>query len=153
MKLQWIVILVSFGYANAISCDVRDTINVSSGTLDFDGNLHHNGLIYKNNQFAKFDFIYANYSSKLRVQPHLRGCICELKNCLRICRFCDENDELSCVKSNKLLLPIDGDENEMKEISIKDDKFGVVEGDPCKVMIEMEPLEFDEDKWIFKVKI
>jgi hypothetical protein len=151
MDFRWIIfiIFVNFAYANAISCHIRDTINVTSGTINDNGQLLHNGLIYNKEQFAEFSIIYKSFKEIEKVKPHLRGCVCELKKCIRICRFCEENESTNqCVSSNKLIMPNND------EISLEtSNEFAIVEGKPCKVMTIMDPKEYDEDLWSFNVKI
>lgn len=151
MISRWIKvwIFVNFAYANAINCHLRDTINVSSGTIDDNGRLVHNGLIYDKEQFAKFSDIYKDFTNIEKVEPHLRGCVCELKKCLRVCRFCNENEPTEqCVSTKKLLMPND------EEISLENtSEFAVIEGKPCKVMYIMDPVSYDEDSWTFNVNL
>lgn len=140
-----------------ISCDQSATINITDGYLDQDGKrFHHDGLIYEPEMFAEFDFVIVNVSLRISVVPHIRGCVCELKKCIRVCRFCttkdediSENSESKCVKTETLTLV--SDENIETEISLQDNSYIVLTGRTCKTMIFLEPENFDEDKWLFKV--
>jgi Methuselah N-terminus len=138
-----------------LSCNFRDTINITNGALDQEGRFHHDGLIYEKGMFAEFNFIYLNYSHEISVDPHIRGCVCELKKCIRVCRFCNENDALAnftCVKTKKLAVHVDGDADEIKQIPLtgKNLEYAVLEGRRCQRMYQLEPMSYDSDKWNFK---
>jgi hypothetical protein len=139
-----------------ISCDVRDTINISSGATDQEGRFHHDNLIYEKGMFAEFDFYYFNFTYKVHVDPHIRGCVCKLKHCVRICRLCDETEELAeksfCVKTDKLTVNID-DENALEiPLTGKGLEFAILEGRRCSHMYQLDPESYpDVDKWFFTV--
>lgn len=141
-------------HTNSISCDLSATINITDGHLDQNGRFHHDGLIYENEMFAEFDFVIVNISQKIQVDPHIRGCVCELKKCLRVCRFCSNNDksvDKDCVKTEILTVASDETTNIETEISLRDNSYTVLTGKACGFMVVLEPEEFDEDKWFFKV--
>jgi hypothetical protein len=135
-----------------ITCDIRDTINITDGVRIDNDRIEYNGLIYEKEMYDEFDFIYKNYSYKINVEPHLRGCVCELKKCIRVCRFCDDDEDTkgTCVKTSILTVPTE--DNEIEEISLDNlnSKYAVVEGKRCEKMIMLEAEIYDEDKWSFK---
>lgn len=145
--ITFLLIFVTLSDAETkIDCDFIDTVNISSGHLDQIGNFHHKGIIYKKEMFANFDYVVENLKEIKKVEPHVRGCVCKLKSCIRLC--CRENLD-GCVKSEKLSVPT---ESGNEEIDLKSDKFAVMDGWPCEEMYILEPEEFDYDKWYFQVK-
>lgn len=133
-------------------CNVRDTINISAGALDQEGRFHHDGLIYEKGMFAEFNYIHFNYTHEMPVDPHIRGCVCKLKKCIRVCRFCDENDaaaNFTCVKTRNLVVEVDGDKTREIPLTGKNLEYAVLEGRSCERMYKLEPLSYDYDKWNF----
>lgn len=133
-------------------CNFYDTVNITSGHLDQHGNFHHKGMVYKKGTFQEYDHIVENYTRMVRVEPHVRGCICSYKTCIRLCTepcFGNDNTNSSCVKTKSLLVPTqEGDE---EEIDLNGKRYGVLTGRPCEKMYKLEPTEYDYDKWFFAV--
>lgn len=139
---------------NSTRCSLRETINISSGALDTMGYFHHDGLIYEPGMFAEFDYVFVNATHEIPTEPHIRGCVCELKPCIRICKVCQEDDQFAnskCVKSSTLTLPhADGGS---EEINLKGGKYAVLEGKSCRRMFKLDAIQYPEDdNWVFKVK-
>jgi G protein-coupled receptor Mth (Methuselah protein) len=129
-----------------ISCDFIDTVNITSGHLDQHGSFHHNGTVFTKGSFAEFDYVLENFTTKTKVEPHIRGCICEFKPCIRVC--C-RGAEKSCVETEKLLVPLT--KETQKEIDLTSNEYEFLNGKPCKNMFVLEPEEEDQDFWIFSV--
>lgn len=132
-------------------CNFYDTINITSGHLDQHGNFHYKGSVFNKGQFAEYNTIVENLTELVRVEPHVRGCICNLKPCIRICCFQEglTNDPNgTCVRTETFNVPThEGEE----EIDINGRTYGVLVGRPCKGMYKLEPLEYSYDHWYFKV--
>jgi G protein-coupled receptor Mth (Methuselah protein) len=131
------------------NCDFIDTINISSGYLDQNGNYRHQGNIYKKGMFANYNFEVEHFSEIKKVEPHVRGCVCELKTCLRLCCLENLDVESDCVKTETLSVPIKSGNS---EIDLKSEEYAVIEGWPCENMYSLEPLEFEYDDWYFEVR-
>lgn len=130
---------------NSINCDILDTVNITGGYIDANGSYHKDGLIYKSGKFGYFTKIPLNSTFSFIVDLHVRGCICEIKNCIRICRYCENDQDDLCIRSDKLLLPSEGDE---REISLENGEFAVVVGKVCERYFVLEPEEYEDDIWI-----
>lgn len=135
-----------------ISCNFHDTINISSGSMDHNsGQFSHNGLTYQKGMFAEFDYVIKN-NSEVKVDPHIRGCVCKLKNCIRVCEFCSDDDEslnMKCVKRSSQLKVLSSELME-ELISLDDDKFVFLEGKICENYYILEPEQYgDPDEWTF----
>lgn len=130
-------------------CSILDTINITSGYLDNNGNFHHNGVVYEDGTFAEYDYIVKDFKNKIKVEPHIRGCICKYRPCIRLC--CDDNDNnTSCVKTDSIIVPTSDDEI---EIDLFGKQYGVLVGRPCKEMYILEPAQYEYDRWSFTVSI
>lgn len=137
---------------NKLSCNFHDTINISSGTLNEIGQFHHNGVKYDKHLFAEFDYVITN-SSMVKVEPHIRGCICLLKNCVRVCRFCSDDDEslnMRCFKKSSDMTVPSSNLKPHKLISLELDEFVILEGKLCQNYYKIDFEEYGEsDHWIF----
>lgn len=142
---------VHFTDANQVSeilgpCDFMETINITSGHLDQHGNYLYNGNVFKKGSYGEYRYAIENRTT-VKVDSHVRGCICHLKPCIRLC-CTEEIANGSCVTSNTLLVPTLDDE---EEIDVTGKKFGVLVGRPCDVMYRLDPVIYDDDKWYFLV--
>lgn len=146
---------------NLTQCSIRETINITEGgALDNYGRFHHNGLIYEPGKlgepgmFAEFDYIFVNATHEIPTEPHVRGCICELKQCIRLCRLCSSDDVIAngtCIKSNVLSLP-NADGGVMEEVKLDNGKYQVLVGKTCKEMFKLDAVLYPEDDvWYFDV--
>ena len=148
MLLKIVVLLSMIKESIEFPCDFIDTRNISSGIFRQDGSYFHNGVTYPKNLITTFDYVLDHFDGKVDVQPHVRGCICKVRPCIRICCRDGLNIESDCVKTGKLSVPA---RNGSEEIDLRSDQFAVIEGWPCKNMYTLEPAENDYDKWFFEV--
>lgn len=134
----------SFGKQSGISCEFRDTVNISSGFEDLDGNFHHGNDVYPRGLFASYDYVIESFKNqKISVATHVRGCICEIKPCIRIC----SREKFG--NSTSFVVPTKDDEEEV--INIFEGKYGVLGEKPCYEMANLVPEEYPIDKWYFVV--
>lgn len=129
-----------------ISCDFLDTVNITSGYLDQHGSFHHDGIVFIKGSFAEFDYVFESFTTKTKVESHIRGCVCKFKPCIRICCRGERNQ---CVKSEKLSLPLNN--GIQKEIDLNANEYGVLVGQSCKTTFDLMPEEDERDAWTFSV--
>lgn len=129
-------------------CNFFDTINITSGHLDQHGNFHHLGTVFKKGMFAEYNYVLENLTEMVMVEPHVRGCICGIKPCIRLCCIEETNNNSACVKTDKLIVPT---QFEYEEIDLSGRTFGVLIGRPCGKMYKLEPLDYPDDRWYFSV--
>jgi hypothetical protein len=144
-----------FGFGSQIlqdfePCDYIDTINITAGHLDQNGNYHYKGNVFKKEWFAVYDYEYVNVTKRVDVKPHIRGCICKIKPCIRLCCFDPKSSDEACVKSENLVVPT-YDEDE--EIDITGKNYGVLVNKPCLIMFKLSPQDYPEDRWFFMVSL
>ncbi|CAO1406462.1 unnamed protein product [Diamesa serratosioi] len=144
---------VSSYYFNDLKgpCDFIDTINITSGHKDRHGNYIYNGDTFHKGLFAEYNYVVENFTEKLPVQPHIRGCLCSLKPCIRLCCTTDKNDPNyqsdanHCIDEETITVPYeDGDD---LEIRLNGGNYGVMIGKPCVKMYKAEPEEYPDDSW------
>lgn len=125
---------------NKLPCDFLDTVNITDGTYFPNKSILFNGVEFRKELYAKVDFLDLRTHKILKVAPHIRGCLCSIRPCLRFC--CPEGTflELSgesgmCSPKNVTVkmhsLNIVNPNNETKLVKMED-HFGVVHNFPCK---------------------
>jgi hypothetical protein len=129
-------------------CNILDSINITDGHPDQNGNFHHKDVVYRKGTFQSYNYIVENFTNVVKVEPHVRGCICMYKPCIRLC--CKDGDTKNppCVKTPTINVPT---QDEEEEIDLSGKKYGVLSGRMCKSMYKLEPTEYDYDRWTFMV--
>lgn len=131
-------------------CNFLDTINITSGHLDQHGNYHHNGIIFQKGLFAEYKYVVENLTEVVRVEPHVRGCICSMKPCIRVCcNHFDQTNKTTCITGDTITVPMHDDEE--VEIDLQGKTYGVLVGQPCGKMYKLEPQDYPDDRWYFVV--
>lgn len=141
---------------NKTNCPIRETINITEGgAIDNYGRFHHGGLIYESGQFAEFDYVFFNSTHEIPADPHIRGCVCALRPCIRLCKKCSEFDPKAngtCVKTDVLTVPSDADGLVMEHVKLDGEKYQVLVGRPCREMFHLDAVTYpDDDVWYFDV--
>jgi len=95
--------------------------------------------------FGEYNYVIENLTERIWVEPHYRGCICDLKPCIRLC--CDDPDREICVTTDTIFVSTHEDPD--AEIDLTGDKYGVLVGKTCKNQYKLEPKDYDDDKWYF----
>lgn len=103
-------------------CRFVDTVNITNGEIDENGNIMHNGDIYSMLMYDTYDYIIEDFKTneKIPVPSHVRGCICKVKNCVRIC---DRYNFTTTIK-----VSIGGDRMEVVDLAKTD--LTIVHGKP-----------------------
>lgn len=147
--MEWKFIITVFIFISqsadaSLSCKFADTVNITDGYKDSDQNFVHNGDVYPYGTYQEFDYVENFAHVKTNVNPHIRGCVCKLKPCIRFC--CHKNSK-ECIPSNKLTVKIENEET--KVIDIGENNYGILIGRPCEKIYHLEPEDYDDDRWIF----
>ncbi|CRK99458.1 CLUMA_CG012609, isoform A [Clunio marinus] len=137
----------AFYFQEGEPCSFFDTMNITSGKQDQNGNFNFNGEIFKKGTFATYNYTIENFTDLVAAEPHIRGCVCNSKPCIRLCCIDEEADENStCISTNVLSVPT---HDEPEEINLSGNTYGVLVGRPCPVMYKLIPEEYDDDVWYF----
>ncbi|XP_055537389.1 G-protein coupled receptor Mth2-like isoform X1 [Wyeomyia smithii] len=91
---NFLSVLSAFGLVISVAaaelpCEFRDSVNISSGSLDALRIILHNGIHYRPEHYGLINYDYVSYDIRISVPSYYRGCICQLTNCVRLC--CPEN--------------------------------------------------------------
>lgn len=123
-----------------LPCGFSESVNITDGTKLDNGHILHNGVVYPKELYAKINY-EMDYSGKTRktVQPYVRGCLCHIKPCIRLCcphGYYVDLEQLSDEKCRKhdaaknVISNIIDQYNHTVSIAL-DDHFGFVDDRPC----------------------
>uniref|UniRef100_A0A1L8DK28 Putative g protein-coupled receptor n=1 Tax=Nyssomyia neivai TaxID=330878 RepID=A0A1L8DK28_9DIPT len=136
----------------SVPCPYFDTINITGGVFDDGGNILFDGILYPPHLFGTYDYEMVNRTTKYSVEPHIRGCICEIKqNCIKYC--CPKNyvyNRGECSEyraSSPILLDVSEENGDVMENVNVEQRFGIVYGKPCGAMYALEPENFETDQF------
>lgn len=123
---------------NNLPCDFFDSINITDGALHSDLSITYDNITFQKNQYAKIDYILEGETKTHTSMPYLRGCICNIKPCMRLCCpsqvLFDENT-LKCTNQThaaaKLFESDVIDEHNHTQKWILDHHFAYVHDKPC----------------------
>lgn len=130
-------------------CEFSETINITSGHLDQNGNFHHKGIVYKKEFFAEYHYVIKNLNDMVNVEPHFRGCLCRIKPCIRLCCVGGKENGDNCVTSETLIVPTREEDEEINLTGTS--SYGVLVGRNCGKMYALDPQDYPDDKWFFSV--
>lgn len=129
--------------APILPCNFYDSINITDGQYGPDGVIVYDGLTYTPNQYAKVNYIWENGKTKIMAHEHIRGCICNIKKCIRTCcpygkvwnsdvKQCESHEFTK--DYNHLIL---NEMNEIEEVALNE-HFSLVNDRPCEAFYEVE---------------
>lgn len=136
-----------------LPCHFLDSINITGGNrLPYDGSIEFNGIVYSRNQYAEINYVIEAGTFQITVDPYIRGCICNIRPCLRLCcplgTLHTDDRATTCrdhEKAKKFEAEIIHENNETKIIPLER-YFAYIEGYPCNFMY------FDDDYQINNVR-
>ncbi|XP_054734125.1 probable G-protein coupled receptor Mth-like 3 [Anastrepha obliqua] len=109
-KIQLIVVTLvvqlaqRFTAANILNCEFEDTVSLKNIRPQRDGSYVYEGVHIPKNLTAFYDYEERYDGTRHVVSPHMRGCVCKLKKCIKLCCKPDELldvDSKTCIKFNK----------------------------------------------------
>ena len=133
-------------------CDFFATINITDGQRFANGSIVYENIEYTKVLYSEYNFIITNLTIKLSVSTHTRGCLCLLKNCVRVCclpgqitskEVCVDNEQYE-VSVNLIKVNL-----ESTPITIREQDYGIIYGRPCGAMYLLWPEEDSSDEWTF----
>lgn len=142
--------------SDELPCNFLDSINITGGNrFLLDESIEFNSIVYKRTQYARINYILENGIDKVIVDPYIRGCICNIRACIRLCcplgtlhtrtldgmTVCRDHE-----KGRNLHAEIVHENNETEIVPLHN-YFSYVEGHPCKF------LYFDDKFKISRVRI
>lgn len=145
-KEMGVTILVILLLVNEITgleelpCHFLDSINITGGVLNADKSILFGKILYPPSQYATIDYILEEGIEPVTVDSYIRGCVCNIKPCLRLCcplgsiQSMKDNGSVVCQNhdtAKNFKAEVLHENNETKILHL-DQYFGYVEGRPCK---------------------
>lgn len=129
-----------------LPCDYLDSINITGGALQTDHSIIFNETKFTDDLYGYVNYVYENGTERLPVEWHIRGCLCKIKPCIRLC--CQYGmiherlpDSTKRCRYNAAALQFErelsAEDNDVKERLIDHD-FGYVDGRPCERMYQAD---------------
>ncbi|XP_062550723.1 G-protein coupled receptor Mth2-like isoform X2 [Armigeres subalbatus] len=124
-----------------LPCEFLHSVNISDGKRDSSGGILHNGVYYKQINYASIDYSYDDDGRKIVVPKHTRGCVCQVMNCVWLCCTADfvsyRGDYPSCSAlnaSNQLIVNMIDDTGGTQTVNIntRSDIFMAIWKESCR---------------------
>jgi hypothetical protein len=153
MEIEWkflvaVFIFISRSVESSLPCSFIETVNITGGYVDIERNYIYQSDVYPLGTYQEFDYIEGIEKNRTNVDPHIRGCICKLKPCIRLCCQGDENIfNGNCHKSKNITVV--NEDNEDETVDLSDNNYGILVGRPCKVLFRLDSADYDFDRWNF----
>lgn len=93
IKSGWLLILIGLFSSNSINayepshvlpCDYADSINITNGVLHPNKSYVLFGMEFPEDHYAKIDYTVVEEKTIPQL-PYIRGCLCNVKKCIRFC--------------------------------------------------------------------
>ncbi|XP_036217358.2 G-protein coupled receptor Mth2 [Bactrocera oleae] len=129
------------------NCPFEDTVNITGSKRFSNGSYLYEGVLIPPNMTGSYEYI-ENEGKSQKVARHLRGCVCQIKNCFKLCctpreRLLEKNQGWECVEfsdKDKYTLNINislSDGSEVLKNVLKE--FVVQVGIPCEKGYMLDP--------------
>ncbi|XP_054084789.1 G-protein coupled receptor Mth2 isoform X2 [Zeugodacus cucurbitae] len=141
------------------NCVFEDTVNLTASTKFANGSYLYEGLLVPPQLTGVYDYIELYDGERKQVKSHVRGCVCQLKKCVKFCchpradmyrlsrdspSLCAEelNEELKYSPYVNVTL-----HNSSRVLMHVLDEFVVQQGIPCEGGYMLMPHMYEEDQW------
>lgn len=104
----WLIVIMTTKLSSAsffgavLPCSFYDSINITDGSVHSNGSITFKGIEFPPNQNAKVVYMLEDEKTRLRVNPYTRGCLCNIRSCIKQCCnygwVADERDPKNDVK-------------------------------------------------------
>ncbi|XP_001975220.3 probable G-protein coupled receptor Mth-like 3 [Drosophila erecta] len=85
LSIAVLLLLMQNSIAEIPGCDFYDTVDISKAQRFSNGTYLYEGLLIPAHLTAEYDFKLLANDSRERVATHVRGCVCQLRPCIRFC--------------------------------------------------------------------
>lgn len=88
LQLMSVILIILIGLisidCSKLPCYFFDSINITDGIHTSNRSILYDGIDFPYDQYAVLSYIIDNGERKAS-KPHYRGCLCNIKNCFRLC--------------------------------------------------------------------
>ncbi|XP_053674611.1 G-protein coupled receptor Mth2-like [Anopheles nili] len=144
----FLLVLIGVRYSVcSLPCDFIDSVNITDGEKLPNGDIRHNGVIYNSTFYRTIDYEYENYSTKKFVADYIRGCLCAVRICVRLCCSDRQYFDMQCKPADEPM-PIVVNVSATEAIDLREHpKYDFLYGKPCKFVYELIPEGNVADEW------
>lgn len=122
-----------------LPCRYLDSVNITDGIRYSNGSIVSNGVTFHEHQYAEVNFIVENADEKVTVDPHIRGCLCSIKSCARLC--CPYGSYMMFSKGKPKCAPHEAAKQLEKEVLHEDNSTKLLKLDQHFAFINHMPCE------------
>ncbi|CAD7002685.1 unnamed protein product [Ceratitis capitata] len=149
---------------NALSdipnCVFEDTVNLTANTRFINGSYVYEDVLVPPALIGEYDYIELYGGVRKQVAPHIRGCVCRIKKCVKFC--CHPRANMYQLTTDPATVVCDEELNEelryspYVNVTLRNgshvlmhvlDEFVVQQGIPCHGGYMLLPHLYDEDQW------
>lgn len=116
--------------SNTTCNDFFDTTNITAGIHNTNGSIIYDKVEYPRNKYQNYSYIMVN-GDKVPVQPHIRGCLCQIKICVRVhcadqkesfVNYTREGANCTLYGNDNFIVPVkseNGNSTEIRNVTLK----------------------------------
>lgn len=128
-----------------VPCSFFDTVNLTGHFKHENGSYEYEDMLIPKEYVGTYNYVFKTLVEKIKVKPHVRGCICLLKTCIKMCCGRDSAHYFnqSCddiYPKNKTIEVTFLDGSIVKDVPVGD-VFAIQEGRPCHSVYSFDPVE------------
>lgn len=140
------------------NCAFEDTVNLTNAiTLNGSYLYELEQILIPPDLVGIYDYEEIYDGSRIPVKPHLRGCVCKGRNCIKFCchpskelianssRVCSKDELEEELEYDPYIEVIYNNGSRIKTHATK--QFVVIQGVPCEGGYPLSPQEDEDDKW------
>lgn len=144
-KKKILLVIISVLSVNAEEpCSVQDSINITDGIKLLNDDILYDNILYTPDLYGIYKNEYFNATFNRKIDPHLRGCLCLIKNCIQFCCPKGQAFKVGGICANDPYFNVSaGSTSEEAQLYLK---YGVVYGKPCDNGYLLKP-EDPVDEW------
>lgn len=128
--------------SRSLTCEFLDSVNITDGILLPNKSISFDGTVFPEEYYTKSNLTLRGRRLFI-VDPYVRGCLCQLRSCIRLC--CPKGENLDfhsensgkCQPSNvtgKLEGPILDSNDEIQHVNFEQ-QFGIIHSFPCNQVL------------------
>ncbi|KAJ6642043.1 G-protein coupled receptor Mth2 [Pseudolycoriella hygida] len=136
-------------------CNFLDSTNITGGVINnVDDSIEFDGISYPKHLYATYDYEFISDSFRQEVEPHKRGCTCDIdpkKSCVRMCCPRGQYYNGTCFladDASKVSVDVYADDGTLVANGNVFELFNYVVGTPCVEVFARDPIENEvTDTW------
>lgn len=149
----WLIIIINSvqieSAGRELPCNFMDSINITDGTTQHNKSIIFNGITFSEHQYA---YVHETKSN----QTYPRGCLCDMKPCLRLCCpygsiFERSANGMSSCRNHEAAAQFENEiyaEDPNAKNLLVNHHFGYVDDRPCKDLYSISEYKITKVNWI-----